>query len=87
MDNVTHNDTLVEAFGKRCEDEGIPLSSLDARMQCMPHAVHLSALKVSHTFEQSSIPPIYSSLQLLEAIGALTKEESQKSGPRQTTYQ
>jgi hypothetical protein len=31
--------------------------------------------------------PIYFSLQLLEAIGALTKEEAQKSGSRQTTYQ
>ncbi|KAJ7801544.1 hypothetical protein B0H14DRAFT_2386258, partial [Mycena olivaceomarginata] len=32
MDNATNNDTLVEAFAKRCEDEGIPFSSQDARM-------------------------------------------------------
>ncbi|KAJ7112849.1 hypothetical protein C8R43DRAFT_852183, partial [Mycena crocata] len=46
MDNATNNDTMVEAFERKCREEGIPFSSNDARMRCMPHTIHLSALKL-----------------------------------------
>ncbi|KAF8183885.1 hypothetical protein K438DRAFT_1838782 [Mycena galopus ATCC 62051] len=69
MDNATNNDTMVTAFERRCLAEKIPFSSSDARMRCMPHTIHLSALK------------------LLEAIGVLTKDESEKSQSRQGAYQ
>ncbi|KAJ6533325.1 hypothetical protein DFH09DRAFT_1043845, partial [Mycena vulgaris] len=69
MDNATNNDTLVEAFARRCRALRIPFSSSDGRMRCMPHTIHLAALK------------------LLEAIGALTKEEKQKAKSRTTVYQ
>jgi hypothetical protein len=47
MDNATNNDTMIEAFEKRCRAEGIYFSEMDGRMRCMPHTIHLSALKVS----------------------------------------
>ncbi|KAJ7933094.1 hypothetical protein B0H13DRAFT_1507364, partial [Mycena leptocephala] len=69
MDNATNNDTMVEAFASRCRSIGIPLFSRHARMRCMPHTIHLAALK------------------LLEAIGALTKDEKKKAKSRSTAYQ
>ncbi|KAF8159024.1 hypothetical protein K438DRAFT_1454152, partial [Mycena galopus ATCC 62051] len=71
MDNATNNDTLVQAFARRCRKESINFSTTDGRMRCMPHTIHLSALK------------------LLEAIGALTKEEKRaaKSRLRTSAYQ
>ncbi|KAJ6522992.1 hypothetical protein B0H10DRAFT_1693068, partial [Mycena sp. CBHHK59/15] len=66
-----NNDTLVQSFERRCRKEGISFSCKDGRMRCMPHTIHLSALK------------------LLEAIGALTKEEKRtaKSKSRTSAYQ
>ena len=49
MDNASNNDTLVEAIEDFCYNEGIPgFMMKDARMRCMPHTVHLAALKVNH---------------------------------------
>ncbi|KAJ6570687.1 hypothetical protein B0H10DRAFT_1660895, partial [Mycena sp. CBHHK59/15] len=42
MDNATNNDTLVEAFERRCKEKNISFSASDARMRCMPHTIHLS---------------------------------------------
>jgi hypothetical protein len=46
MDNASNNDTLVENIEKRCEKEGIPFDAIYARLRCMPHTVHLAAIKV-----------------------------------------
>ncbi|KAF8180268.1 hypothetical protein K438DRAFT_1446613, partial [Mycena galopus ATCC 62051] len=71
MDNATNNDTLVDAFAAKCRKLNIPFESEHARMRCMPHTIHLAALK------------------LLEAIGALTKEERKKAAgnSRESAYQ
>ncbi|KAJ7732247.1 hypothetical protein DFH07DRAFT_755368, partial [Mycena maculata] len=71
MDNATNNDTMMEAIERKCWDAGIAFSARKSRMRCMPHTVHLAALK------------------LLEAVGALTKDEAQKaeSRSRRAAYQ
>ncbi|KAJ7720014.1 hypothetical protein B0H16DRAFT_1336236, partial [Mycena metata] len=46
MDNATNNDTMVETFAKLCRKKGINFSVKDGRMRCMPHTIHLSALKL-----------------------------------------
>ncbi|KAJ7940002.1 hypothetical protein B0H13DRAFT_2300060 [Mycena leptocephala] len=71
MDNATNNDTLVEAFERKCHDLEIPFESQHARMRCMPHTIHLAALK------------------LLEAIGALSKDETKRTtaSSRESAYQ
>ncbi|KAJ7800237.1 hypothetical protein B0H14DRAFT_2387443, partial [Mycena olivaceomarginata] len=48
MDNATNNDTMVEALEHKCKKENIPFSSSCVRMRCMPHTVHLAAIKVGH---------------------------------------
>ncbi|KAJ7922441.1 hypothetical protein B0H13DRAFT_2410405, partial [Mycena leptocephala] len=67
--NATNNDMLVESFANRCLEKGIPFSARHGRMWCMPHTIHLAALK------------------LLEAIGALTKDERKKAESRAGAYQ
>ncbi len=46
MDNATNNDTMIEEIEFRCQLEGIDFSARDSRLRCMPHTVHLAALKV-----------------------------------------
>jgi hypothetical protein len=46
MDNASNNDTLMEALESRCRDAGIKSSASAARMRCMPHTIHLAAIKV-----------------------------------------
>lgn len=46
MDNATNNDTMTEAIERKCQAAGIPFDAGRSRMRCMPHTVHLAALKV-----------------------------------------
>jgi hypothetical protein len=46
MDNASNNDTLIKSIEARCQAIGILFSARDARMRCMPHTIHLAALKV-----------------------------------------
>ena len=46
MDNASNNDTLVETVEALCAAEGITFSATQARLRCMPHTIHLSAIKV-----------------------------------------
>ncbi|KAJ7915709.1 hypothetical protein B0H13DRAFT_1610153, partial [Mycena leptocephala] len=44
--NATNNDTIVEAFARLCKEKCVEFSCSDGRMRCMPHTIHISALKV-----------------------------------------
>ncbi|KAJ6562969.1 hypothetical protein B0H10DRAFT_1929717 [Mycena sp. CBHHK59/15] len=46
MDNATNNDTMTQAIERKCLAESIPFEAQNSRMRCMPHTVHLAALKV-----------------------------------------
>lgn len=46
MDNASNNDTLIEAIEARCCAAGIEFSARHSRMWCMPHTIHLAAMKV-----------------------------------------
>ncbi|KAK0467394.1 hypothetical protein IW261DRAFT_1317933, partial [Armillaria novae-zelandiae] len=46
MDNTMNNDTLVDGISRCCRHGGIPFDAKLARLQCMPHTVHLAALKL-----------------------------------------
>jgi hypothetical protein len=50
MDNTSNNDTLMTSLEARCHAEGFEFSARDSRMQCMPHTIHLAALKVHNYF-------------------------------------
>ncbi|KAF8223678.1 hypothetical protein L208DRAFT_1315703, partial [Tricholoma matsutake] len=69
MDNASNNDTLMTTLEACCHAEGIGFSARDSHMRCMPHTIHLAALK------------------LLEAIGAISKRDSEKSVACGSNYQ
>ncbi|KAF5319077.1 hypothetical protein D9758_018663 [Tetrapyrgos nigripes] len=46
MDNVTNNDTMIESLAKKYSEANLQLSAKDARMCCMPHTIHLAAMKL-----------------------------------------
>ena len=46
MDNASNNDTLMEALEIKCHEAGMEFSASDSRMRCMPHTIHLAAIKV-----------------------------------------
>ncbi|KAJ6534334.1 hypothetical protein B0H19DRAFT_964767, partial [Mycena capillaripes] len=46
MDNATNNDTMTVAIERKCMAKGIPFEARRSRMRCLPHTVHLAALKV-----------------------------------------
>ena len=46
MDNATNNDTMMEAIESRRHEAGIKFSAQRSRMRCMPHTIHLAAIKV-----------------------------------------
>ena len=46
MDNASNNDTMMEAIESRCREAGIDFSAQKSRMRCMPHTIHLAAIKV-----------------------------------------
>ena len=46
MDNASNNNTLITSLDRWCEECGIPFSVQEACMHCMPHTVHLAAVKI-----------------------------------------
>lgn len=46
MDNASNNDTMMVAIEERCQEAKVHFSAKDSRMRCMPHTVHLAAIKV-----------------------------------------
>jgi len=46
MDNASNNDTLMEALESWCQGAGIEFSATAVHMWCMPHTIHLAAIKV-----------------------------------------
>ena len=47
MDNATNMDTLVDGIARHAHAAGIDFNAEWARLCCMPHTIHLSALEVS----------------------------------------
>lgn len=57
MDNASNNDTMIEAIEDRCRTGGIKFSAKQARMRCMPHTIHLAAIKVRlHLSYETYVP-------------------------------
>jgi hypothetical protein len=46
LDNATNNDTMVEGIQRRAQAKGIEMKASWVRLRCMPHTVHLAAVKV-----------------------------------------
>ncbi|KAL4258188.1 Zinc finger BED domain-containing [Pleurotus pulmonarius] len=46
MDNASNNDTMVKALEADFKSQGIIFSARHSRLRCMPHTIHLAALKL-----------------------------------------
>lgn len=85
LDNASNNDTFVDGIKSRCNKAGVPFNAKWARLRCMPHTIHLAAIKVCVQIFLGDHELISS--QLLEAIGAVTQSESKKAMSRGGNYQ
>lgn len=47
MDNATNNDTFITGIVSRAKQVNIHLDASWIRLRCLPHTVHLAALKAS----------------------------------------
>ena len=60
-DNASNNDTLIDSIVALAKSEHIRLNAKWIRLRCMPHTVHLAALKVcGMSFVQIITNPIFS---------------------------
>ena len=46
LDNATNNNTMVEGIQRQATLEGIVFNATWAHLRCLPHTVHLAAVKV-----------------------------------------
>jgi hypothetical protein len=46
LDNASNNDTFVDGIERRTKKAGVPFNASWARLRCMPHTIHLAAIKV-----------------------------------------
>ena len=46
LDNAANNDTFVDGIERRAKKAGMPFNASWARLRCMPHTIHLAAVKV-----------------------------------------
>ena len=49
MDNASNNDTMMQSIETRCSEIRIEFHANQARMRCMPHTIHLAAIKACFT--------------------------------------
>ena len=89
LDNASNNDTLVDGIQQHAQAEDIYINATWARLRCMPHTVHLSAVKASSfmCMQVNDIAMYKYFGQLLEAVGAISKAESKKASSRGSNYQ
>jgi len=46
MDNATNNNTMTAAIEQCCHEVGVYFSAKELWMHCMPHTIHLAAIKI-----------------------------------------
>jgi hypothetical protein len=49
MDNASNNNTMMADLEALSLADGLAFSAMDSCMQCMPHTIHLAALKVCNS--------------------------------------
>ena len=88
MDNASNNNTLIDKIVELGRTKRIYMNENSAqwiRLRCMPHTVHLAALKVSPSF--TCHIRLNTITQLLEGIGAISAADSKKASSRAGNYQ
>jgi hypothetical protein len=86
-DNAANNNTLIDGIVERAAEKSISLNRQWIRLRCMPHTVHLAALKVSCVSCLSQLFISYVITQLLEGVGAITATDRKTATSRAGNYQ
>jgi hypothetical protein len=55
LDNASNNDTFVDGIERRAKKAGVPFNASWARLRCMPHTIHLAALKVCFSISSTFV--------------------------------
>ena len=55
LDNASNNDTFVDGIERRAKKAGVFFNSSWARLRCMPHTIHLAAIKVCSLMISTSV--------------------------------
>ena len=80
MDNATNNDMMMEAIEQHCNEANIYFSTIESQLCCMPHTVHLAAIKVSLlffcVFVRSSNPVTSSLKGLVPSQSRMSRQET-----------
>jgi hypothetical protein len=87
LDNAMNNDTFVDGIERRAKKAGVPFNASWARLRCMPHTIHLAAIKVCFSTMSMSMAHSVPVLKLLEGIGAVSRAEGKKAASRAGNYQ
>lgn len=77
-DNASNNDTMCEELQKLCEQEDISFNAQWARLRCLPHTTHLSALVVQISLIFCSCLICFQ-FKLLEGIDAIKASKTMKN--------
>lgn len=88
MDNASNNDTMIESIQSQCHEAGIKFSAQKSCMHCMPHTIHLAAIKVcsiTNFFGLDTGVNDFKYKQLLEGISIISKDNSAQA--QATNYQ
>jgi hypothetical protein len=86
-DNASNMDTFISGLKSRAEAIKVAFNTLWARLRCMPHTIHLAALKVRLRMSLSSLTQVAASIQLLEAMGIVSKKRGKKDRLPGVNYQ
>jgi hypothetical protein len=55
LDNASNNNTFVDGMEHRAKKAGVPFNASWARLRCMPHTIHLAAIKVCFLMTSTSV--------------------------------
>jgi hypothetical protein len=75
-DNATNNDSMMVELEALFCHIGIPFSAKASRLQCTPHTIHLSAMKVCSKLLYLMSCSSYH-FQLLDGIGAIPSQSAE----------
>lgn len=79
-DNASNNDTMMASLGERFLANNIRFVVEHGHIRCFPHTAHLAALEVRQCMVFIfHLTHNTATFQLLEGIGALSKEEKKKA--------
>ena len=87
MDNATNNDTFVNGIEKYAQAIGATFNALWGRLRCLPHTIHLAAIKVSQRISIVVSRGWDGFIQLLEAVRAISGGDAEKAASQSVNYQ